>query len=110
MRQDWEPEDLIEVWTLLEDDMKQVRNKSGATRLEFALLLKFFEVETRFPESAREVPATAVECVARQVKVPAGAWRRPDAGTGPGLAPRVPGSDPGRHRRRPAARGFQAGG
>jgi hypothetical protein len=40
-RQDWEPEDLIEVWTLLEDDMKRVRNKSGATRLGFALLLKF---------------------------------------------------------------------
>jgi hypothetical protein len=33
VRQDWEPEDLIEVWTLLEDDMKKVRNKSGATRL-----------------------------------------------------------------------------
>ncbi|MFD9604785.1 hypothetical protein [Streptomyces sp. NPDC059970] len=29
MRQDWEPEDLIEVWTLLEDDTKRVRNKSG---------------------------------------------------------------------------------
>ncbi|MCX5420420.1 DUF4158 domain-containing protein [Streptomyces sp. NBC_00078] len=74
MRQDWEPEDLIEVWTLLEDDMKKVRNKSGATRLGFALLLKFFEVEARFPESAREMPAAAVEYVAQQVKVPAGAW------------------------------------
>ncbi|MFE9466818.1 DUF4158 domain-containing protein [Streptomyces virginiae] len=60
MRQDWEPEDLIEVWTLLEDDMKRVRNKSGATRLGFALLLKFFEVEARFPESAKEVPAAAM--------------------------------------------------
>ncbi|WP_443729312.1 DUF4158 domain-containing protein [Sphaerisporangium perillae] len=74
MRQDWEPEDLIEVWTLLEDDMKKVRNKSGATRLGFALLLKFFEVEARFPESAKEMPAAAVEYVAQQVKVPAGAW------------------------------------
>ncbi|MFC8713265.1 DUF4158 domain-containing protein [Streptomyces sp. NPDC057197] len=71
MRQDWEPEDLIEVWTLLEDDMKRVRNKSGATRLGFALLLKFFEVDARFPESAQEVPAAAVEYVAQQVKVPA---------------------------------------
>jgi hypothetical protein len=74
VRQDWEPEDLIEVWTLLEDDMKRVRNKSGATRLGFALLLKFFEVEARFPESAKEVPAAAVEYVAQQVKVPAEAW------------------------------------
>ncbi|MFC9288896.1 DUF4158 domain-containing protein [Streptomyces sp. NPDC057052] len=71
MRQDREPEDLIEVWTLLEDDMKQVRNNSGATRLGFALLLKFFEVEARFPESAQEVPTAAVEYVAQQVKVPA---------------------------------------
>ncbi|WP_416980221.1 DUF4158 domain-containing protein [Streptomyces sp. T028] len=68
MRQDWEPEYLIEVWTLLEDDMKRVRNKSGATRLGFALLLKFFEVEARFPESAKEVPAAAVEYVAQQVR------------------------------------------
>ncbi|MFC9184501.1 DUF4158 domain-containing protein [Streptomyces globisporus] len=74
MRQDWEPEDLVEVWTLLEDDMKKVRNKSGATRLGFALLLKFFEVEARFPESAKEMPAAAVEYVAQQVRVPAGAW------------------------------------
>ncbi|MFB9462522.1 DUF4158 domain-containing protein [Streptomyces cinereospinus] len=74
MRQDWEPEDLIEVWTLLEDDMKRVRNKSGATRLGFALLLKFFEAEARFPESAQEVPTAAVEYVAQQVKVPAEAW------------------------------------
>ncbi|MFH8738681.1 MULTISPECIES: DUF4158 domain-containing protein [unclassified Streptomyces] len=78
MRQDWEPEDLIEVWTLLEDDMKRVRNKSGATRLGFALLLKFFEVEARFPEPVREVPAAAVEYVAQQVKVPAGAWAEYD--------------------------------
>ena len=51
VRQDWEPEDLIEVWTLLEDDTKKLRNKSGASRLGFAMLLKFFEVEARFPES-----------------------------------------------------------
>ncbi|MFJ3825551.1 DUF4158 domain-containing protein [Streptomyces nodosus] len=54
--------------------MKRVRNKSGTTRLGFALLLKFFEVEARFPESAKEVPAAAVEYVAQQVKVPAEAW------------------------------------
>jgi hypothetical protein len=61
VRQDGEPENLIEVWTLLEDDMKRVRNKSGATRLGFSLLLRFFEVETRFPEPAEEGPAAAVE-------------------------------------------------
>lgn len=63
MRQEWEPEDLIEVWTLLEDDQERLRNKSGANRLGFALLLKFFEVEARLPEDAGEIPVPAVSCV-----------------------------------------------
>ncbi|MGA5471713.1 DUF4158 domain-containing protein [Streptomyces arboris] len=74
MRQEWEPEDLIEVWTLLEEDQERLRNKSGANRLGFALLLKFFEVEARFPESPGEIPAPAVSYVAQQVKVPAEEW------------------------------------
>ncbi|GAA2440686.1 DUF4158 domain-containing protein [Streptomyces lavendulocolor] len=74
MRQEWEPEDLIEVWTLLEEDQERLRNKSGANRLGFALLLKFFEVEARFPEDAEEIPVPAVSYVAQQVKVPAEEW------------------------------------
>ncbi|MFD9434171.1 DUF4158 domain-containing protein [Streptomyces sp. NPDC060002] len=74
MRREWEPEDLIEVWTLLEDEVVRLRNKTGANRLGFAMLLKFFEVEARFPESAGEVPAPAVAYVAQQVKVPAEEW------------------------------------
>ncbi|WAP53484.1 DUF4158 domain-containing protein [Streptomyces sp. S465] len=73
MRQEWEPEDLIEVWTLLEEDQERLRNKSGANRLGFALLLKFFEVEARFPEDAGEIPVPAVS-VAQQVRVPAEEW------------------------------------
>jgi len=74
VRQEWEPEDLIEVWTLLEEDQERLRNKSGANRLGFALLLKFFEVEARFPEDAGEIPVPAVSYVAQQVKVPAEEW------------------------------------
>ncbi|WP_424922626.1 DUF4158 domain-containing protein [Streptomyces sp. wa53] len=74
VRREWEPEDLIEVWTLLEEDQERLRNKSGANRLGFALLLKFFEVEARFPEDAAEVPAAAVSYVAQQVRVPAEEW------------------------------------
>ncbi|MFE3717205.1 DUF4158 domain-containing protein [Streptomyces cyaneofuscatus] len=70
----WEPEDLIEVWTLLEEDQERLRNKSGANRLGFALLLKFFEAEARFPEGSEEIPVPAVSYVAQQVKVPAEEW------------------------------------
>lgn len=69
MRQDWEPEDLVAAWTLLEDDRQLIANKTGVTRLGFALLLKFFEQEGRFPAGPEEVPRQAVEYVGAQVGV-----------------------------------------
>lgn len=33
MRRDWEPEDLIATWTLLDGGWELVANKTGATRL-----------------------------------------------------------------------------
>ena len=69
MRREWEPEDLIACWTLIESDWPLVGNKTGITRLGFALLLKFFELESRFPRHASEIPPAAVEYVASQVKV-----------------------------------------
>lgn len=69
MRREWELEDLIECWTLDEADFGLIANKSGATRLGFALALKFFEQEARFPRHAGELPPAAVGFVAGQVKV-----------------------------------------
>jgi hypothetical protein len=40
VRREWELGDLIECWTLDEVDVGLLANKSGATRLGFALLLK----------------------------------------------------------------------
>src|SRR5437870_2037699 len=42
------------------------------------MLLKFFEIEARFPESVKEVPAAAVSYVAQQVKVSAERWAEYD--------------------------------
>ena len=58
-------------WTLVDGDWDLVANKSGTTRLGFSLLLKFFELEGRFPDVLEEVPSVAVEYVADLVKVPA---------------------------------------
>ena len=68
MRRDWEPEELIDCWTLVADDWRLVGNKTGATRLGFALILKYFDLEGRFPRRG-ELPKAAVDYVARQVKV-----------------------------------------
>ncbi|QGK70023.1 Tn3 family transposase [Allosaccharopolyspora coralli] len=71
MQREWQPDELVESWTLVGDDWRLVGNKSGSTRLGFALLLKFFEIEARFPRYAEEVPSQAVGYVAEQVGVPA---------------------------------------
>jgi hypothetical protein len=70
-RQEWSPEELLASWTLVEGGWKLVANKTGATRLGFCLMLKFFEIEARFPEFVEEFPQPAVEYVAGLVKVPA---------------------------------------
>ena len=72
MRREWDPDDVIACWTLGEADGELIANKTGATRLGFALLLKFFELEARFPRHAGEVPQAAVHYLAEQVKVDPG--------------------------------------
>jgi hypothetical protein len=67
MRQHWEAEELVEHWTLGEEDIRALRNKTGATRLGFAVLLKFFEQEGRFPNGPVEVPVEVVDFVACQL-------------------------------------------
>ena len=70
MRREWEPEDLVAGWTLVEQDERElVAYKRGPTRLGFALLLKYFEMEGRFPRHVGELPPAAIGCVARQVGV-----------------------------------------
>src|SRR4051812_14701862 len=64
MRREWSPDELIESWTLVGQDRSLVGNKTGATRLGFALLLKFFEIEARFPRAVEELPDAAVGYVA----------------------------------------------
>ncbi|MGH3546742.1 MAG: DUF4158 domain-containing protein [Pseudonocardiaceae bacterium] len=78
VRREWEPEDLIAHWTLVEPDWRLVANKSGATRLGFSAVLKFFEVEGRFPGYAAEVPERAVAYLAEQVKVDAALFAKYD--------------------------------
>ncbi|WP_265568637.1 DUF4158 domain-containing protein [Streptomyces hygroscopicus] len=58
-------------WTPVDGDWPLVANKNGPTRLGFALTLKFFEQEGRFPEFVEEIPQTAMEYVADLVRVPA---------------------------------------
>lgn len=56
---------------MLKDEQELVSSKRSATRLGFAVLLKFYTQYGRFPRNRAELPGEAVESVARQVQVPA---------------------------------------
>jgi hypothetical protein len=66
-----ELDELVEHFTLLPDEVALLGDKSGASRLGFALLLKHFTLAGRFPTGRSELADEAVEFVARQVEVPA---------------------------------------
>jgi hypothetical protein len=66
-----ELEELVEHFTLYPDEIRLLRNKSGATRLGFSLSLKFLLWKARFPRGRGELPDNMVEFVAGQVGVPA---------------------------------------
>jgi hypothetical protein len=44
---EWEPDELIDAWTLTGNDWDLITNKAGVTRLGFAVMLKFYEIEGR---------------------------------------------------------------
>ena len=62
-------DELVEHWTLLDDEQALIVGKRGPTRLGFALLLKFYTRAGRFPRGRGELPDEAVAVVARQVGV-----------------------------------------
>lgn len=66
-------DELVEFWTLLDEDRRLLVGKRGASALGCALLLKHYSRHGRFPRSRADLPAPVVEFVARQVGVEAGA-------------------------------------
>ncbi len=59
--------ELIEHWTLREDEVGLVAVKHGDSKLAFALLLRFHGRYGRFPRSGGELHPDAVEFMARAV-------------------------------------------
>ena len=71
MKRQWDEDELIEQWTLAPDELALLANKAGPTRLGFAVLLKVFGRDGRFPRSRQEVAGAVVVHLAEQVGVPA---------------------------------------
>ncbi|GAA2636548.1 DUF4158 domain-containing protein [Actinomadura fulvescens] len=68
-------DELVGNWTLVGDELEQLSGRRGATKLGFALLLRFYALHGRFPTGRAELPDQAIAFVAGLVGVPASELR-----------------------------------
>jgi hypothetical protein len=66
MKQDWHPDELAQHWTLSPDERELLGNKSGTTRLSFAIFLKTFQFQGSFPDRCEDVAGSVVAHPASQ--------------------------------------------
>jgi len=64
MKRQWTRDELADHWTLAAKELELLANKTGATRLGFAVLLKVFILEGRFPRQKHGVPGVVIFQVA----------------------------------------------
>ena len=69
MKRSWSLEELVEHATLLPDELKLLANKTEPSRLGFAVLLKCFQYEGRFPQYKGDIPVSFVTYIAQQIGV-----------------------------------------
>jgi hypothetical protein len=71
MKRHWEIDELLEQWTLTPEERAFVLDtKTEVSSLGFALLLKWFQYEGRFPSHRLEVPNVVLAYLARQLDLP----------------------------------------
>ena len=71
MKRNWDIDELIEHFTFLPNELALLSNKSGATRLGFAALFKFFQYEAKFPKTMSEIPKEVLLYISKQLNLEA---------------------------------------
>ncbi|MGA7937808.1 MAG: Tn3 family transposase [Kovacikia sp.] len=69
MKRQWDAQELVENFTLNPDEMALLESKGDENRLGFAVLLKFFQMEAKFPRTHHVVPKLVVSYIAKLLKV-----------------------------------------
>lgn len=69
MKRDWHPNELTLHWTLSPDECELLVNKTGASRLICAVLLKAFQFDGRFPDRREDIAPSIVVHLAHQTGV-----------------------------------------
>src|SRR5215212_1378365 len=74
MKRQWNPEELVDHFTLQANELELLANKADASKLGLALLLKSFQYAARFPAHRHEVPPSVVVYVAQQLELAPELW------------------------------------
>jgi hypothetical protein len=73
LKRNWDTKELEEHFTILPSERHLVMGKkTSANRLGFAVLLKYFQQEARFPNQKQDVPPVVVQYLADQVNASIG--------------------------------------
>ncbi|MCR8936877.1 Tn3 family transposase [Brevibacillus laterosporus] len=67
MKRNWNEDELLEHFGIVPIERKLIGNKTGPSRLGFAVLLKYFQQEARFPTKKQDIPKVIVDFVAYQL-------------------------------------------
>jgi TnpA family transposase len=67
LKRHWELDELIDYFTFLPNELSQIGNKAGETRLGFAVMFKYFQFEARFPTVSSDIPREVVQFIAKQL-------------------------------------------
>ena len=70
MKRIWSEDELHEHWSLSSEDQALLARKTSRGQLGFALLLKAFELETRFPRALHDLPPAVIAYLAQQLGTP----------------------------------------
>ncbi|MED2578201.1 Tn3 family transposase, partial [Bacillus thuringiensis] len=70
MKKNWNEDELLTDFVLMPNELHvSMVNKTEANRLGFALLLKYFQQEARFPSTKQDVPKVIIEYIAKQLDI-----------------------------------------
>ena len=67
----WTEWELEEHWALNSEELRFLKAKTSTNRLALAVLVKFFQIEGRFPEKISELPKQAISYLSKFLKISA---------------------------------------
>jgi len=80
MKRCWNEQELAERWTLFETETALLTNRTGRGRIDLAVLLKYFQLNGRFPRRHRDVPGPVLAFLGEQMSAPPAEWFEYDLG------------------------------